>query len=323
MKAWKLVLVLDVAVVAAVAIVYATLHGPSPRTPRTGVVLVDASLGQGARTEGTGFLLTSDGELITSNHVINGATAVHVIVPQTRRRYVARILGYDVGRDTAILQLQDAHGLRTAVTASAAPRWGQPVLAVGGSTGTIATAVGHVTGLNASVTATDELGRSRRLSGMIEFDAAIEPGDSGGPLLDARGKVLGVDTAGVTRPDFFTVKNVHDSYATPIATALSVAHDVERGRQSVRVHIGRTAYLGVLVGPGGAVKRVAAASPAARAGLPVGAQIGAVDGRAVRSSEQLTRALLARHPGDRVAIDWTDGTGEHRATVVLGVGPAL
>jgi S1-C subfamily serine protease len=323
MKAWKLVLVLDVVVVAAVAFVYLRPHRTIPRTVRTGVVLVDATLGHGTRTEGTGFLLTSGGELITSNHVINGATAVHVIVPQTRKRYVARILGYDVGRDTAILQLQDAHGLRTAVTSSSAPRWGQQVLAVGGSTGAIASSAGRVTGLNASVTATDELGRSRHLSGMIEFDAAIEPGDSGGPLLDARGNVLGVNTAGVTRPDFFTVKNVHDSYATPIGTALSVAHDVEHGRASVRVHVGPTAYLGLELGIGGDVAGVVAGSPAARAGLLEGAQIATVDGRALSSPAQLTTALLAKHPGDRMSIAWSDGTGSHRATIVLGLGPAL
>jgi len=323
MKVWKLVLALDVAVLAAVAIVFLTVHDRAPRTVRTGVVLVDASLGGGTRTEGTGIVLTSHGEVITSNHVINGARTVHVVVPQSHKRYLAHVRGYDVRRDVAVLQVQHPHGLRAAATGSLLPRWGQQVLAVGGASGAIAYSVGKVTGLNASVTASDELGRTRHLTGMIEFDAAIEPGDSGGPLLDGRGHVLGVNTASATRPDFFTARNIHDSYATPIGTALAIVDDVDHQRSSPHVHVGKTAYLGVLLGAGGSVDGVVPGSPAARAGLAAGAQIATVDGKALSSPDRLVTALLAKHPGDRMAVAWGDGTGRHLATIVLAVGPAL
>jgi S1-C subfamily serine protease len=134
--------------------------------------------------------------------------------------------------------------------------------------------------------------------------------------------VVGINTAGITRPDFFAIKDVPDSYATPIDTALSVVDDVEHGRMSTRVHVGPTAYLGVALA-GNKISGVVAGSPAARAGLRAGAAIASIDGHVLRSADQLTTALLAKHPGDAIAIDWIDAAGRHKTAVVLGRGPAL
>jgi hypothetical protein len=191
--AWKLFLVLDAIVLASVAVAAATFHGGTTRTVRTGVVLVDASLGHGTRTEGTGIVLTRHGEVLTNNHVIEGATSVKVHVPQTGKTYRAHILGYDVATDAALLQLDGAPSQRVAPSAPDGPRVGEAVIAVGGASGSIAFASGHVTGLRQTVSADDELGGSERLRGLIRFDAPIDPGDSGGPLLDLRGDVLGVE----------------------------------------------------------------------------------------------------------------------------------
>src|SRR3954451_6630599 len=144
MKTWKLFLALDAVVLAAAAVAFVTLHGQGPRTVRTGVVLVDADLGHGNRTEGTGIVLTRSGEVLTNNHVIEGASSVRVTLPQTGRTYDADILGYDVRVDAALLRLRHAHGLRTASTFSRPPRTGQAVLAVGGATGAVEFTVGRI-----------------------------------------------------------------------------------------------------------------------------------------------------------------------------------
>ena len=317
MRRMAVLLVLDAIVVAAIVVAFFELHPHrGVRTVRTGVVLVDANLGHGIRTEGTGVLLTSHGELLTNNHVIDGALSVHVFVPQTHRRYRARVLGYDVGGDTAVLQLDGAHGLHTVVPVLRPARLGQQVIAVGGSTGAIAYSIGNVTQVRARVTADDELGRSQKLQGLIEFDAEIEPGDSGGPLLDRDGHVIGLNTAGVTRADFFTGRKTHVSFAIPIAPALAVADAVVHGHAPARVHVGPTAYLGVVFGTGSTVAVVLPGSPAERAGIAAGARLAA-------SPAALQALLLRKHPGDRIPLVWADAAGSHRAVVALGRGPAL
>jgi S1-C subfamily serine protease len=329
-RAWKLFLALDAVVLAAAAVAFVTMHGQSARTVRTGVVLVDANLGHGNRTEGTGIVLTRSGEILTNNHVIEGATSVRVTVPETGRSYDADILGYDVRVDAAVLQLRRAHGLRLAPTVPRKPRMGQEVLAVGGSTGTVQYSVGHITGLRQSITANDETGGSESLHGLIEFDAGVEPGDSGGPLFDLRGNVVGVDTAGLTKTNFFDLqRRDHQSYAIPIGDALAVARRIETGQRSATLHVGATAFLGIELDPnatraGAVVAQSVDGSPAARIGLGAGARITTVDGEAISGPERLVTVLLAKRPGDSLALVWRDRTGgTHSVSVKLEAGPAL
>jgi S1-C subfamily serine protease len=329
-RAWKLFVALDAVVLAAAAVAFVTMHGQSARTVRTGVVLVDANLGHGNRTEGTGIVLTRDVEVLTNNHVIEGATSVRVTVPETGRAYRADILGYDVRVDAAVLKLRRAHGLRLAPTVPLAPRVGQEVLAVGGSTGTLRYSVGHITGLHQSVTANDETGGSESLRGLIEFDAGVQPGDSGGPLFDVLGNVLGVDTAGLTKSNFFdSARRDHESYAIPIGDALGVAHRIETGLSSATLHVGATAFLGIELDPtatraGAVVAESVAGSPAARIGLGPGARITTVDGQTITEPQRLVTVLLAKRPGDSLALVWRDRTGgTHSASVKLEAGPAL
>jgi S1-C subfamily serine protease len=329
-RAWKLFVALDAVVLAAAAVAFVTLHGQPARTVRTGVVLVDANLGHGNRTEGTGIVLTRSGEILTNNHVIEGATSVRVTVPETGRTYDADILGYDMRVDAAVLQLRRAHGLRLAPTLPRKPRIGQEVLAVGGSTGTVQYSVGHITGLRQSVTANDETGGSERLRGLIEFDAGVEPGDSGGPLFDLRGNVVGVDTAGLTKTNFYDLaRRDHQSYAIPIGDALAVAHRIDTGQSSPTLHVGATAFLGIELDPkatraGAVVAESVAGSPAARIGLGAGARITTVDGQTITGPERLVTVLLAKRPGDSIALVWRDRAGgTHSVSVKLEAGPAL
>jgi S1-C subfamily serine protease len=188
-------------IVVVPATVAAGLALASTRSPAigTGFVVIDTNLAyQGEQAAGTGMVLTSSGEVLTNNHVIRGATTVKVVVPATGRSYSASVVGYDVSDDVAVLQASGASNLKTAsLGSSSTVDVGEPVKAVGnaGGTGRLTSASGTVTGLARAITVNNDQGGSERLTGLIETNAAVRPGDSGGPLLNAGGQVVGMDTA--------------------------------------------------------------------------------------------------------------------------------
>ena len=180
-----------VAVVAALAFARGNPIG-------TGVVVIETNLAyQGGAAAGSGMVLTPSGTVLTNNHVISGATTIRVVVPNTGHSYKATVVGYDKSGDVAVLRLEGASNLRTISVAKGAPSVGQAVRAVGnaGGTGSLTSAKGVVTGLNRSIVASDEQSAPERLTGLIETNAGVQPGDSGGPLLDSAGRVVGMDTA--------------------------------------------------------------------------------------------------------------------------------
>ena len=166
-----------------------------------GLVDVTSTLGyEGATAMGTGIVLTSNGEILTNNHVVNGATSVSVRDIGNNKTYKATVVGYDESHDVAVLQLSGASGLTTATTGnSSTVKVGDNVVGLGnagGAGGTPSVAPGTVTALNQSITASDEgSGSSEQLSGLIESNANIQPGDSGGPLVNSYGQIIGMDTA--------------------------------------------------------------------------------------------------------------------------------
>jgi S1-C subfamily serine protease len=166
-----------------------------------GIVDVTSTLGfQDATAMGTGIVLTSNGEILTNNHVINGATSVSVTDIGNGKTYKATVVGYDATHDIAVLQLSGASGLTTATTGdSSTVKTGDSVVALGnagGKGGTPAVAPGSITALNQSITASDEgSGSSEQLSGLLETNANIQAGDSGGPLVNSHGQIIGIDTA--------------------------------------------------------------------------------------------------------------------------------
>ncbi len=169
-----------------------------------GLVDVTSTLGyEGATAMGTGIVLTSNGEILTNNHVVNGATSVSVTDIGNGKTYKATVVGYDESHDVAVLQLSGASGLTTATTGnSSTVKVGDSVVGLGnagGAGGTPSVAPGTVTALNQSITASDEgSGSSEQLSGLIESNADIQPGDSGGPLVNTYGQIIGMDTAAST-----------------------------------------------------------------------------------------------------------------------------
>ncbi len=224
-----------------------------------GLVDINTTLGyQQEQAAGTGIVLSSGGVILTNNHVIDGATTISVTDIGNGKTYTASVVGYDRTKDIAVLQLHNASGLTTANLAdSSTASVGQQVVGVGnagGTGGTPSAAGGTVTALNQSITASDEGdGTSEQLSGLIETNADIQPGDSGGALVNTSGQVLGVDTA--ASAGFSFQSNDQSSgtqgFAIPINTALTIARSIVAGNASSTIHIGTTAFLGVEVSPAG------------------------------------------------------------------------
>jgi S1-C subfamily serine protease len=276
---------------------------------------------------GSGMVITSSGEVLTNNHVVDGATSVQVQVGGVGRTYDVRVVGTDPTADVALLQIQGASDLPTVSTGdSAKVSVGDAVVAIGnalGRQGPPTAAPGHVTGLDRTITASDGNGQSfETLTGLIEVDANVVPGDSGGPLVDQSGKVIGMDTAASARRFRFRTGS-SQGFAIPIATALSVAQRLRAGGSAPSsTPAGPTALLGVQLrdagdqGPGALVVGVQSGSPADAAGLGAGDVIVSLDGRDVQSAAQLRAAIRAHAPGDRVLLGWVDTAGDERSATV-------
>jgi S1-C subfamily serine protease len=209
---------------------------------------------QQATSEGTGIVLTSTGEILTNNHVIEGATSIKVTDIGNGKTYTATVVGYDATQDVAVIQLQDASGLTTASLGnSSTVQVGDSVTALGnaeGKGGTPAVATGTVQALNQSITASDELSNaSEQLTGLIETNAPIQPGDSGGPLVNSYGQVIGMDTAASSSYQLQGQSSTAtQAFSIPINEATSIAQQIENHTTTSVIHIGATAFLGVEIG---------------------------------------------------------------------------
>ncbi len=301
---------------------------------------------------GTGMVLTSSGLILTNNHVIDGATSISATDVGNGKTYSAKVVGYDRTGDVAVIKLVDASGLRTISTSTGTAAVGQAVVGVGnagGTGGTPSAAGGSITAMNQSITASDDGGgNSENLTGLIETNAGIQPGDSGGSLVNTSGQVIGMDTAASAGSGYQVTAT--QGYAIPIGTALSIAKRIEAGDTSSTVHIGATGFLGVSIqssstnssglggsgfgnglgdgagsgstSPGADVQGTLSGSPAAKAGLVQGDVITAVNGRRVSSPSDLSNLLQRYHPGDSVELQWTNSSGQTQtASVTLESGP--
>jgi S1-C subfamily serine protease len=304
---------------------------------------------QQATSEGTGIVLTSTGEVLTNNHVIEGATSIKVTDVGNGRTYTATVVGYDASHDVAVIQLQGASGLTTASLGdSSTVRVGDNVVALGnagGKGGTPSVAAGSVTALNQSITASDQLsGTDEQLTGLIQDNADIQPGDSGGSLVNAYGQVIGIDTAASSGYTFQSQSSSGEqAYAIPINGAVSIAKQIEAGTTSADVHIGATAFLGIQIAPsdgsgtgfggfggqggisgsGVTIEGTISGSPAANAGLTAGDVITSLAGQQVTTAEDIAHALVPYHPGDSISVTWLDQDGQsHTQTLTLTTGPA-
>jgi S1-C subfamily serine protease len=315
---------------AATGIAFASSPARAAKPVLTnGIVDVTTTLGlENGAAAGTGMVLTSNGEVLTNNHVIRGATDIRVIVPSTGKSYAATVIGYSVTRDVAVLQMKNASNLTTvSLGNSSAVKVGQKVTALGnaqGVGGKPIAAPGTITALKQTITASDESGVSEQLTGLIETNAALQPGDSGGPLVTSAGKVIGMDTAASTG---FQFQAAHQGYAIPINQAVTLAKQIKAGVGSLVVHIGSTPFLGVSVatnqGQAGAlVISVVPGSPADQAGIVAGDTLTALNGQTISTYDQLSSLLLQHHAGDAVTLTYLDETGATQsASLTTASGP--
>ena len=220
-----------------------------------GIVIINTTLQYSSeRAAGTGMVINAgDGLVLTNNHVIENATKITATVAATGQNFLAKVVGYDVTGDVALIQLQHPSGLhQVPVGDSGKVRTGDVVTALGNAEGQskIVPATGHITGVNRSITASDQGGTvtSETLHGMLQTDAGVVSGDSGGPLVNAAGRVIGMDTAGndVRYPD----QQAAAGFAIPINTALAVAREIVAGHASSTISIGYPPFIGIYVGQG-------------------------------------------------------------------------
>jgi S1-C subfamily serine protease len=322
------------AAVTVVAVVagFGFAHRSSAAVTATGVVNITTNLAyQNGAAAGTGMVITRSGRVLTNNHVIRGATTIRVTDPTSNRTWNATVVGYSVSGDVALLQLRSARNLRTVTLGdSSTVRLGQGVTALGnagGAGGAPARSTGRVTGLNQAITVSDHEGGSRaRLTNLIRIDASLEPGDSGGPLFDSAGRVIGMDTAASVG---FQFETSNEGYAIPINRALAVVRQITTSTSSATVHVGATPFLGVSLtsyrqglGSGPVVAGIATGTPAARAGIATGSLITRIDGRAVSSPDDVQAAILRHRAGEIVTVRWIDPDGAiHSVGIKTIAGP--
>ena len=235
-----------------------------------GVVVINSNLQySGTAAAGTGIVISSNGLVLTNNHVIDQTTGLSATVVTTGRHYQAKWLGYDKGSDVAVIQLEGASGLRTAPLGnSSAVKVGDPVVGMGnaGGTGHITAVEGSITGVNQTITASDQgTGAApERLTNMLQTDADIISGDSGGPLASTRGKVIGMDTAASTGSFTTQQQGATQGFAIPIDKAMTIAREIISGKASSGVQIGSSGFVGVIVAGGSNGAQSTATSPQAQ-----------------------------------------------------------
>ncbi len=279
------------------------------------VVRIDTEIDyQGAYGNGTGFVIDPNGQVLTNFHVVSGADRITASVGG--RSYPAELVGYNRGRDIAVLQLIGAQGLPVAPLGDStllAP--GEPVVALGNANGTngpLTREVGTITAFGRTVNAEDSLtGSKDELAGLMEFAAPVVAGDSGGPVVNSAGQVVGITTAASVN---FRFGPGGEGFAIPINDALPVANQIRSRTASADVHIGPPVLLGVGVrsaqqGPGVQIADVLRGGPADRAGLRPGDVLIVLDGTPLDSATTLTTVLDRHYPGDVVDMTWVDRGG--------------
>ena len=274
--------------------------------------------GQGA---GTGFVIASDGVIVTNNHVIAGAQSIEVVFADDRKM-PARVLGRDPATDLAVMKV-DASDLPVATLGdSSALKVGDDVIAIGnalGLQGGPTVTRGIVSAEDRTITAEN----GTRLEHVIQTDTAINPGNSGGPLVNSAGEVVGINTAVAG-----DAQNIGFSIA--INAAKPIIEELRQGTTRSRPFLGVKMFtltpsiaegLGLKADSGALVAEVTPGSAAEVAGLANGDVITSIDGKDVKAAEDVTTAVSARKPGEEIKVTYRRGEETKEATVKLGERP--
>jgi S1-C subfamily serine protease len=296
---------------------------------------------------GTGMILTPDGEVLTNNHVVTGATTVTVtLFGQTQGR-PAHVIGTDPTDDLALVQIDNASRLPVvSLGDSSRSQVGDSVLAIGNAlalAGGPSVTEGIVSATNRALSAQNDSGQTESLVGLIQTDAAINPGNSGGPLVNAQAQVIGMNAAVASSSSGNApAQNIGFAIAIdevkPQLAGLRLGGTGGAGGSSLpRAQLTNSAYMGVKVetvtptlqlqdrlapSTGALVVSVVAGSPAAAAGLRTDDVIVSLDGAAIQTTEDLTAAIHPLAPGTHAKVGIDRGTGRLTLDVTLGASPS-
>jgi putative serine protease PepD len=270
---------------------------------------------QQSQAEGTGFVWDSKGDIVTAAHVVDGASSIKVHFKDGKTA-TATLVGKDDSTDTAVIKVNiDASELHPlSIGSSSGVQPGNEVVAIGSPFGLTETmTAGIVSAIGRTITAPNNFS----ISGAIQTDAPINHGNSGGPLLNVSGQVVGVNV----QIDSNSNGSEGVGFATPIDTVKSVANTFISGGKV------QHAYLGIQVGDasgnaGAQVSCVVSGSPAADAGMKAGDVITAVGTTQITSADDLTAAVNSYKPGDKVTMTVTRGGSSKSLSVLFGNRPS-
>jgi putative serine protease PepD len=266
-----------------------------------------------AKAQGSGWVYNSSGNIVTNEHVVDGASSISVRF-WNGKTYSASVVGTDKSTDLAVIKVDapssELHPL--SVGNSGDLQVGDGVVAIGSPFGLEETVTsGIVSALHRAIEAPNNF----TINDSIQTDAAINHGNSGGPLLNAQGQVVGVNAQ--IRSDSGGNEGV--GFAIPSSTVRSIATQLISTGKAVH------AYLGVAIDATASTAKIAsvkAATPAAQAGLKAGDVVTAVDGTSIASGDDLTRAIDSHKPGDTITLKYHRGGSEHTADLKLAARPS-
>ncbi len=285
---------------------------------------------------GTGMIISSGGLVLTNNHVIAGATSIKVTLLGQTKSYTAKVVGTNPAHDVAVIQIEGAPKLPTVTFGdSSKVQVGDSVVAIGNALDlqglpTVTQGIVSATGRSVSTGTTT-------LSNMIQTDAPISSGNSGGPLVNSAGNVIGMNTAVATTSSSEVAQNI--GFAQAINSVLQVVKQIEAHPNggATTTAVSNKAYLGVAIQDlspsiasqlglpsslqGALVDQVVPGSPANSVGITAGSVITRLGGTTITSANALVSAIHAYHAGDSVRITWVNANGSNTATVVLGAAP--
>lgn len=278
-----------------------------------GVMLINSRFdnGEGA---GTGMVVDKSGIVLTNYHVVHGSSKVKVTDPNSGAKYTATVVGHNAARDVAVLKIDDPpKKLETVKISSKQIKKDDSVTAIGNGSGQgyLTALDGKVTGTNVTINAQDSLNSENvdKLTGLIQTDADVVQGYSGGPLMNSKGEVIGLTTAASTGKSSAEV----NGYAIPIKDAMDIVNKVKSGKGGDGTVIGRNAALGVSIttnrasndqgiSKGVTVREVISGSGAEKAGIEVGDVITHINGEKVSKASDLSDKVQNHKIGEEVTL---------------------
>ncbi|MEU1428305.1 trypsin-like peptidase domain-containing protein [Nocardia sp. NPDC005746] len=285
--------------------------------------------GARAEGEGSGVVLSSDGLILTNNHVVSGAgqNAKMDVAFNDGSTAPATVVGADPVSDIAVIRVTGKSDLKPIeLGQSGNLQVGQGVVAIGSPLGLAGTVTsGIVSSLNRPVSTSGEPGSQGTVIDAIQTDAAINPGNSGGALVDMNGKLVGINTAiatmGTAESAGAQSGSIGLGFAIPVDTARRVADELIKNGKATYAQIGVTVRAQDDVN-GARVMDVSPDGPAAKAGIPKNAIITKIDDQIVDSGNSLIAGVRSHRPGDKVKVTYTDDQGKNPKTVEVTLGEA-